>query len=160
MVALILEQGVIGRELARRAMAEIPHAAPEMLDHCVTVGMASGASANDKLWGVVLFHDFDRQHLTCQASTVSWNPRWAQKRVIIDVLAIPFLQYGCRKVYTLTPHTNERALKFNAGIGFKREATLRHHFANKLHCVICSMMRGEYDAMVRRYQSRKLQLAA
>lgn len=160
MVALILEQGEIGRELARRAVAEMPHALPTLVDECKTVGMASHAGHDGRLWGVVLFHGFDPARGIVEASTVSWNPRWATRRTIIDVLSIPFLTYGVRMVMTCTPHRNERALKFNAGIGFKRVATVPHYFAWGDHMVICQMTRGAYDKMVGRFRARAALRAA
>ena len=155
MVHLLLEQGEIRKRLAALALKEMPYAAPEMADNCVTVGLLSGNTPEDRLWGVALFHDFDPRRAVCEVSLVSWNPRWARKHAIIDVMAIPFLQYGCRKVYALTQPENEKANKWCAGIGFKREAVLRHHFAPKVHAVVYGMMRSEYDRMVQRYTERE-----
>jgi hypothetical protein len=152
MVALILEQGAVGREIARRALADMPHASPEIVDNCVAVGIASGNSAEDKLMGAVLYHSYDPGRGLIEVSAVIWNPRCVLRGALVDVYAIPFLQYGVRKMYTFTPHTNERALRFNRGLGFKQEAVLRHHFGPKLHGVVCSLMRGEYDAMCRRFK--------
>ena len=55
-----------------------------------------------------------------------------------------FITAGANKLWTAMPHTRERAIRFNLGIGMKREAVLRHHFGPKAHAVICSMMRDEW----------------
>ena len=160
MVALILEQGRIGRQLAEWAVARMPHVGPGLAENCVAVGMASGPTTADTIWGVVLFHNFDPVHGLVEMSAASADPRWAQRRVLIDVLSVPFVQYGCRKIYVTIPSTNARALKFNEGIGFKREGVLRHHFKHKLHAVVCGMMRSDYDAMCARYHRRRMAVAA
>ena len=64
------------------------------------------------------------------------------------ILRYPFVQLAVNKCWTAIPHDNERAIRFNKGIGFKQEAVLRHQFGPKRHAAICSMMRGEY---LRRY---------
>lgn len=49
-------------------------------------------------------------------------------------------------VYTLTPIANERALKVNEHIGFKRKPIVPHAFGMKKHGVICQMTATEYAA--------------
>jgi RimJ/RimL family protein N-acetyltransferase len=93
--------------------------------------------------------------MVCELSAVAWNPRWAEREIIIDILAVAFRTHGFRKVYTTTPHDNLRALRFNKGIGFKQEAILSEHYAPRQHAVICGMKRAHYDNMVNRFRAFK-----
>lgn len=74
------------------------------------------------------------------------SPRWASPSVIRGLLSYCFNQLGVNKAWTATPHTNTRAIRFNKGIGFRQEATLRHHFGPNVHAVICSMIKTEWEA--------------
>jgi RimJ/RimL family protein N-acetyltransferase len=143
-----------GQALAKWAARRIPHVGDAGFGPCDAVGIATGFSRDDKLLAVVVYHDL--VYDTCQLSCAAASPRWASPSTIRALLSVPFEQWGCRKVWTATPSSNVRALRFNEGIGFRREAVLRHHFAQKQHAVICSMMRSEYE---RRWASR-MQVAA
>lgn len=93
----------------------------------------------------VIFHDYQPSCGTIQVSMASSKVTWAKPQVITDMLRYAFKTAGANKVWSSTPHTNERAIRFNVGIGFRKEATLRHHFGVKSHAVICSMLRPEYE---------------
>ena len=62
------------------------------------------------------------------------------------MLAIPFDQYRANKVWTCIPADNERAIRFNVGIGMVREAVLRHQFGPKRNAVVFGMLAREYAA--------------
>lgn len=113
---------------------------------CVAIGVATGNGPDDKLLGVCVFHNYDKLHGLVELSFASTSPRWASRGVIRALLSVPFEQYKCRKVCMEIEHTNKRALRFNEGIGFRREATLRHHFGPHRHVVVLSMMKHEYEA--------------
>ena len=111
-------------------------------------GFSAGAKAvgviDDVLIAAVVYHDYFPEYGTCQISVASSSPRWAQRGIIRALLSVPFEQYGVRKLGSLMASTNHRAIKFNKGIGFKQEATLRHHFGNKVHGIVTSMMADEF----------------
>lgn len=92
----------------------------------------------------VVFHDYQPAYGTIQLSAAAISPRWATKRIVGRMLRYPFMELKVNKVWTATEQKNERALKFNKGVGFMPEATLRHHFGRKNHAVICGMMDFEY----------------
>jgi RimJ/RimL family protein N-acetyltransferase len=92
----------------------------------------------------VVFHDYQPAYGTIQLSAAAISPRWATKRLVSDILRYPFGQLGVHKVWTATQHENARALKFNEGVGFTREATLRDHFGPGVHAVICRMLMKDY----------------
>jgi RimJ/RimL family protein N-acetyltransferase len=99
------------------------------------------------LAAVVVFHDWQADLGTVQLSAAADTPRWATRQVVGAILGAAFLgRLGApvRRVWTATPSTNERAIRFNQGMGFTKEAVLRHHYAHKVHATICGMMDSEY----------------
>jgi RimJ/RimL family protein N-acetyltransferase len=56
-----------------------------------------------------------------------------------------FRQAGARKLWVAIPHKNERAIRFNRGIGMRQDGVLREHFGRGSHAVILSMLRKEYE---------------
>lgn len=134
-------------ELAAWAARRIPHVGEGGFGPCWAVGVARGG----ELAAVVVLHDFQPGCGTVQLSCAADTPRWASKQVVGAILGAAFsgkLGAPVRRVWTATPSTNERAIRFNRGIGFVREAVLREHFATKVHAVVCGMMRREWE---RRY---------
>lgn len=96
----------------------------------------------------VVYHDYYPQYRTVQVSLAAANPRWATKRIVGRLLSIPFELYGCRKIWASTPHTNARALRFNAGIGFVKEAVLSDFYGDGAHAIVTSLSR---DLWAERY---------
>lgn len=93
----------------------------------------------------VVFHDYSPKFGTCQVSVAADSARWATRRIIRELLSVPFYGYGCRKVWSIMAQSNERAIKFNLGIGFKREAILSSAFGPKAHAVVTSLRRGQFE---------------
>lgn len=65
--------------------------------------------------------------LTC----VARDARWATKNVISKILNFAFCQLNCQRIVTLTKSENCRAIRFNRGIGFVHEGTLRKAVNNE-----------------------------
>lgn len=138
-------------KLARWACERIPWLAysPTMR----AVGVADGDEEASQLLGVCIYHGFVETKVIdgkpwyglCEISFAARSPRWASRRTISNLLRIPFLQYNCRKVLTVIPSSNTRAIEFNKGIGLKWEASLRHHFAKGVHAQVFSIMRSEFE---------------
>ena len=125
----------VGEWVAKR----IPHMLGEF-ENFRAIGVRDG---NQPVAGVV-YSDWIEDYGTVQISMAADTPRWAQRGIIKALLHYPFEQVGANKIWTATPETNERAMRFNFGIGLKKEAVLRHHFGKKRHAVIASMLRKEY----------------
>lgn len=92
----------------------------------------------------VVFHDYQPAYRTIQLSAAAISPRWATRRIVGQMLRYPFDELGVHKVWTATQHQNARALKFNEGVGFTKEATLKDHFGAGIHAVICRMLDHDY----------------
>jgi RimJ/RimL family protein N-acetyltransferase len=91
-----------------------------------------------------IYHNYIPAYQGLEISFAASSPRWAQRGVIRSLLHYPFKQLGCRRVTTVIPSDNSRALKFNIGIGFVREGTLRHFYASKRHAVVCGFLSSDF----------------
>ena len=111
---------------------------------CQAIGVATGPTPDDSLLAVVVYSDYHPEFGTCQISIASWSPLWAQRGVIRALLGVPFDQYGVKKLWSMIEADNTRAIKLNLGLGFKREALLRHQFGAKRHAVLTAMMEPCY----------------
>jgi len=143
MAHLIFDQGT---GLAAWAAAKLPYVGPQGFGPCAAIGAASGPLLSDQLLAVIVYHDYLPGIGTMQCSLVATSPKWATPGTIQAFLFYPFQQAGVRKLWVAIVHTNERAIRFGRGLGFKREATLRQHFSPRHHAVIMSMLAEEYQA--------------
>ena len=133
----------VTQALADWAACRIPHVGPAGFGPCWAVGIIHGESVG----AVVVFHDWQDTAGTVQLSCAADTWRGASRALLYEILAVPFegkLGGRIRKVWTATPHTNTTAIRFNERTGFKREAVLRHHYAPKVHAVICSLLEPEW----------------
>lgn len=119
--------------LARWVASQIPHVTE--FGPCRAVGVVD----DGRVLAAVVYHDYQPLYRTCQISMASSSPRWCTKKNVKDILSFPFIQYGCNKVWTATPHTSDRVIGFNLAIGFRREGVLPDHFGPRSHAVICGM---------------------
>lgn len=134
--------------LAAIKMADI--IGPSGFGPCQAIGVASGSKPTDRLLAVVIYHEYQPKHATCQVSIVSWHPSWARRGVIKSLLSVPFEQYGVKKLWAAIASDNERSLRFNKGIGFKREAALCHQFGKDRHAVMTYMMDKTFKQLYQR----------
>jgi RimJ/RimL family protein N-acetyltransferase len=133
------------KEVADWVAAQIPHLQGGSFGPCSAIGVVD----NEILVAGVVYHDYQQSCKTIQLSMMASTPRWAQRGIVRALLHYPFMQIGVQKVWTTTPHTNERAIRFNKGIGFKQEAVLARHFG-EAHAVICRMFRKDYERLFMR----------
>lgn len=110
----------------------------------------------EEIAAVIVYHDYQERFGTMQLSMAADTPRWAQKGIIRAALHYPFEQLGVQKLWTCTAASNQRALKFNRGVGFRQEAILARHYGDE-HAVIMRMFDKDYR---RRYaQAQEAQYA-
>lgn len=132
--------------IARWVASQIKRVNPDGFGPCTAIGIATGTSPTDQLLAGIVYHDYQHWAQTVSISFAAASPRWATKETIRRLLHVPFEQYHCRKVWMAIPSDNPRAIRLNEGLGFKREATLRDHFAPKVHAIILSMLFHEWRA--------------
>jgi len=155
MSTLILEHSAA---LAGWAAGRIPHVGAAGFGHCTAIGIASGDGADDELYAVAVFHDWQPVAKTLQVSLAARSPRWATPSTLRALLHYVFEQAGANKLWVAIPDDNVRAIRFNIGIGMIREAVLRHHCGWNRHAVILSMLEPEYRDS--RWVSPRARLAA
>lgn len=104
------------------------------------IGVVDG---NGKELAGVVFHDYLPEFKTISFSIAASSRRWATRKTIALLLYYPFIDAEVTKLWTSTPHKNERALKLIQHVGFTREAVLSHHFG-KEHAIISRMFLKDY----------------
>lgn len=137
---------IFGRDemLARWAAQQIPYMSEAGFGPCKAIGVATGEGPDAKLLAAVVYHFWVPAHATCMVSIAASSPRWATRGTIRALLSVPFEQYGVQKLWSMMAHTNERAIRFNKGIGFRQEAVLKNHFGRKLHGVVTRMLDKDF----------------
>lgn len=108
---------------------------------------AVGIMRDEKPIAGMVYHDYSGAHETCAISLAAESPHWATRTILKAILGIPFEQYGCRKVWAISAHTNPKVIKLMKGIGFTQEAVLRHQLAHGVHGVVCGLLKKEYERM-------------
>lgn len=137
---LVFHQDKAVAEWVRR---RIPYIEPGAFGNSfIAIGVADG----DKPVAGVVYHSFFPKYGTMQVSIAADTARWAQRGIIRALLHIAFEQNGITKLWSVMASSNDRAIKFNKGIGFRQEAILSHHFG-KDHAVVTRMFRKDYDRL-------------
>jgi RimJ/RimL family protein N-acetyltransferase len=137
-------------EMAAWAAKRIPHVGEDGFGSCWAVGIAHKGA----LQAVVVFHDWQIDEGTVQASCAADSWRGCSRELLGEILAPAFEgRLGVapvRKVWVSAPSTNDAALRFIERTGFKREAVLREQYGPRVHAVVFGMMRREWR---KRYRS-------
>lgn len=103
-----------------------------------------GVHDGKEIIAVCVYHNYADAWNRCEISFASKSPRWAKRGIIRALLSVPFEQFGCETVYTFTPHTNTRALRFNEGIGLINPVDVEDYYGPGINAVIRRMKRGEF----------------
>ena len=99
----------------------------------------------DVLDAVAVFYDVDETNGLCSIALAVASPTICTRGNIRAALSVPFLQYKTRKLKCTTSSRNLRSHKFMLGVGFIRDATLRHELGHKHHLNCYSMMDYEFE---------------
>lgn len=131
-------------KVAQWAAMRIPHLGDGGFGPC----QAAAIGRQGRTAAVVVFHAWDREPRTLQVSIAADSPLWASRATLAALFRYAFVRAGAEVLWSAMPNDNTRAIKFNTGIGFKREAVLRHRFGPKRHAVITSMTRQEWQRSI------------
>lgn len=123
-------------------VSRVPHMSRQ--EKFSSIGVADDSGA---LVAGCIYHNYVEDYAGLEISFAADSPRWARRGVIRALLHYPFVQLGCRRVTTIIPSDNARAIRFNLGIGFVREGTLRHFYAPRRHGVVCGFLRSDFDRL-------------
>lgn len=135
---------VYGRDqsVAKWVAERIPFVGARGFGPCKAIGIV--ANDGSEIAGVV-FHDWQPQFKTIAFSIAAARPLFT-RNVVHALLRYPFEDCDVMKLWTATPHRNERAIRFAKGAGFTQEAVLSHHFG-KEHAVINRMFLKDYQRL-------------
>ena len=129
-------------QVAAWVAERIPHVRGGSFGPCAAIGV--GNAQTGKLYAGIVFHQYDADAQNVQLSMAAESPMWATRDTIKRLLAFPFNEWRVFMVWTMTPLENERALKVNEHIGFKRKSIVPHAYGPKKHAQICQMTAHEY----------------
>jgi RimJ/RimL family protein N-acetyltransferase len=134
---------IVGQDqaVARWVADRIEFVSERGFGNCSAVGIVG--KGGEPLAGVV-YHDFQPVLRTVQFSIAAASPRWATRWSFKHLLAYPFDELGVAKLWSATPHKEDRILRLVRAVGFTREGVLRKHFGPYGHAVINGMLDSEY----------------
>lgn len=102
--------------------------------------------SNGDVIGVVAFHSWEPWNGTIEVSAVSEDARWLlARKAWAAMFDYAFLTCDVQKIWSRTPRSNVRALRFLKALGFTFEAILPRQFGND-DAVISHRFRNEYYA--------------
>lgn len=107
--------------------------------------------------GGVVWHGYKPDYRSIELSAAADTPRWLTRRIVAEIFSYPFLFANCRRVTTLTPARNAKALKVNRRLGFQVEGLVRHGFGND-DMVVMGLLREEW--LAGRWSPRETDTAA
>jgi RimJ/RimL family protein N-acetyltransferase len=134
-------------KVAAWTVSHIPHVSD--FGPCEAIAVMNG----EYIIAGVVYHDYQPTCASIQLSMAAESPMWARREIIAQLLDYPFNQLSVNRVWTATPIDNEKALKVNRHIGFKREAVLHSAFGKKRHGVIMRMLKPDYQKFIRKYDA-------
>lgn len=142
MIETVKDYGLLfghDEEVAQWVMERIPEV--DTFGPCTAIGVVS----EGRLIAGVVYHDYRERFKTISLSMAADSPMWARQDVIAALLAYPFGQLGAYKCRLAIPADNERSIKNNEHIGFRREAILAHEFGKGRHAHIYRMILPEFE---------------
>lgn len=133
--------------VARWVASLLPDVRPHGFNACKAIGVVS---KDGVALGGAVFHDWQPEFKTISVSCAAVSPRWLTRNIIEDILSYAFDEAGVFKVWSAISIKNQRSLKLCAGLGFSKEATLRHQFGYKNHAIILGMTLPEFNSKYRK----------
>lgn len=130
--------------LIKWVSAQLPHAGLILPDMCQPIGIVDATGR--RLLAVAVYHEYRSAYgqIELTAAAKAHPARWCHPDIIRGLLHYPFVQLGVRKLVCHIAVDNDRAQAFAKHAGLTREGVLRHHFADKAHAAVWSMMAKEY----------------
>jgi hypothetical protein len=120
----------------------IPHMNGRGFGPCGAIGVTSG----DRLIAGIVFHNYQPDYHSIEASMAAESPMWARPLHMARILGYPFRQLGCWMCYTTTPIDGLVIIKINEHLGFVRKTIFPHALGRKRHAILCQMTQPEFEA--------------
>ena len=102
---------------------------------------ALGLVVNGEIIAAMALGGWERGNI--EVSFAADSPRWATRDTIRRMMAWPFQQLNCHRVTTRISANNRRAIRFNEGIGFKREGIIREGWGPGEDAILFGLLRSE-----------------
>lgn len=132
--------------LARWVASRLPHVGSvEAFGECIALGVATGDDPDDRILAACVLFDIQPGFERCQITMASANPHWTSRNTIRAVLAVPFMEYGLNRIWTVYPAKLGRVGRFLKAIGFTPEGTLRDHFGRGVSGAVFRMHARDYE---------------
>ena len=108
---------------------------------CAGLAVVTG----DRVMAGIVFNGYRPNFSTIEVSVAADSVMWARPRIIAEILAYPFRQLGVHTVFSTMAAGNDRAIKFNKHLGFRRPTTVGHFFGPGRHAVVTRMLQPDYE---------------
>jgi hypothetical protein len=118
--------------------ARIPGVNPEFLRRNTA---SCGVIVNTELVAGMAWSGVERGNV--EITFAADSPKWATRETIARLMWGMFVKLDCHRVTTRIAASNKRALRFNEGIGFKREGLIREGWGPGEDCVLLGLLRSE-----------------
>jgi hypothetical protein len=112
-----------------------------------------GFCKDGKMQCVVVAHDYRKPSVGMSFAAVT--PRWATKGNLKTLADWAFRQLGCTRITAVVDPRNERARKFDEGVGFRLEGTLRKARTDGGKLLIYGLIREDFERFIARKQHGK-----
>ena len=134
--------------LGRWVATRLPHVGnTDSFGDFAAIGVATGEGPDDRLMAAVVMFDIHPGFERCQVSAATADPRWASRATLRAVLAVPFMEYGLNRIWTVFPAPLTRVGRFLKAVGFTPEGTLRDHFGKGTSGAVWRMHARDYERL-------------
>ena len=134
--------------LGRWVATRLPHVGnTDAFGEYIAIGVATGTEPDARLMAAAVFYDINPGYERCQISAATADPRWASRATLRAVLAVPFMEYGLNRIWTIFPAPLTRVGRFLKTIGFTPEGTLRDHFGKGISGAVWRMHARDYERL-------------
>lgn len=124
--------------MAEWIAARIPGMNADNLRRCAAF---AGVVINGELIAGMAWSGVERGNV--EITFAADSPKWATRETIRRLMWGMFVKLDCHRVTTRIAASNERAIRFNEGIGFKREGVIRKGWGPDEDAVLLGLLRDE-----------------
>jgi hypothetical protein len=118
--------------------ARIPGVNPEFLRRNTA---SCGVIVNAELVAGMAWSGVERGNV--EITFAADSPKWATRETIARLMWGMFVKLDCHRVTTRIAASNHRAIRFNEGIGFRREGLIRGGWGPDEDAVLLGLLRSE-----------------
>jgi len=114
--------------------------------------MCMGFTRENKMACVIVAHDYRPPNICLSFAAV--NPRWATRQNLEHIERWVYDQLKCTRITGIVDPRNDRARKFDEGIGFKLEGTLRRARPDGGKLLVYGLIREDFRKFIERKRTK------